>query len=42
MATTSKRKNIEFLYDGTHDEFKETLNKLGQTPLPKYIKREPT
>ena len=40
--TTSRGRTLRFLYDGTHDEFKETLNKLGQTPLPKYIKREPT
>ncbi|MEE2953839.1 MAG: tRNA preQ1(34) S-adenosylmethionine ribosyltransferase-isomerase QueA [Bacteroidota bacterium] len=40
--TTSRGRTLRFLYDGTHEEFKETLTKLGQTPLPKYIKREPT
>ena len=40
--TTSRGRTLRFLYDGTHEEFKETLNELGQTPLPKYIKREPT
>ena len=40
--TTSRGRTLRFLYDGTHEEFKETLDKLGQTPLPKYLKREPT
>ena len=40
--TTSRGRTLRFLYDGTHEEFKETLTSLGQTPLPKYIKREPT
>ena len=40
--TTSRGRTLRFLYDGTHEEFKETLTRLGQTPLPKYIKREPT
>ena len=30
--TTSRGRTLRFLYDGTHDEFKETLNSLGQTP----------
>ena len=40
--TTSRGRTLRFLYDGTHDEFKETLNSLGKTPLPNFIKREPT
>tara|TARA_B100000989_G_scaffold268079_1_gene222549 strand:+ start:1897 stop:2952 length:1056 start_codon:yes stop_codon:yes gene_type:complete len=40
--TTSRGRTLRFLYDGSHEEFKETLNSLGQTPLPKYFKREPT
>ena len=40
--TTSRGRTLSFLYDGTHEEFKETLNALGQTPLPRFIKREPT
>ena len=40
--TTSRGRTLRFLYDGSYDEFKETLTKLGQTPLPKYINREPT
>lgn len=39
--TTSRGRTLRFLYDGPHDEFKERLYALGQTPLPAYIKREP-
>ncbi|MCM1093074.1 MAG: tRNA preQ1(34) S-adenosylmethionine ribosyltransferase-isomerase QueA [Bacteroides sp.] len=39
--TTSRGRTLRFLYDGSHPEFKEALYKLGQTPLPPYIKREP-
>ena len=28
------------MYDGSYDEFRKALFDLGQTPLPKYIKRE--
>ena len=38
--TTSRGRTIRFFYDGTNEEFKEQLHVLGQTPLPKYIKRE--
>jgi S-adenosylmethionine:tRNA ribosyltransferase-isomerase len=38
--TTSRGRTLRFLYDGDYDEFKETLYKLGETPLPKFIKRE--
>lgn len=38
--TTSRGRTIRFLYDGTDEEFKKHLNSLGQTPLPKYIKRD--
>lgn len=40
--TTSRGRTLRFLYDGPHDEFKEALFKLGQTPLPAYINRQPT
>lgn len=39
--TTSRGRTIRFSFDGTKDEFQEILSKLGNTPLPKYIKREP-
>jgi len=37
--TTSRGRTLRFLFDGTYDEFKETLFKLGETPLPKIINR---
>ena len=39
--TTSRGRTLRFLYDGPHEEFKANLFKLGSTPLPEYIKREP-
>jgi S-adenosylmethionine:tRNA ribosyltransferase-isomerase len=38
--TTSRGRTLRFLYDGTFDEFKKLIETLGETPLPKYIKRE--
>ena len=38
--TTSRGRTLRFLYDGSYDEFREKLLELGQTPLPKYIKRD--
>lgn len=40
--TTSRGRTLRFLYDGSHEEFKAHLFKLGSTPLPEYINREPT
>lgn len=39
--TTSRGRTLRFLYDGSYEEFKETIESLGETPLPKYIKRSP-
>ncbi|MCD6333618.1 MAG: tRNA preQ1(34) S-adenosylmethionine ribosyltransferase-isomerase QueA [Bacteroidales bacterium] len=39
--TTSRGRTLRFLFDGSYDEFKKTLHQLGETPLPKFIKREP-
>ena len=38
--TTSRGRTLRFLFDGSHDEFKKTLYSLGETPLPRYIKRD--
>ena len=38
--TTSRGRTLRFLYDGTYEGFREKLLELGQTPLPKYIKRD--
>ncbi len=40
--TTSRGRTLRFLHDGTYEEFKETLYQLGETPLPKFIKRDVT
>jgi S-adenosylmethionine:tRNA ribosyltransferase-isomerase len=37
--TTSRGRTLRFLFDGDYDDFKATLYKLGETPLPKFIKR---
>ena len=39
--TTSRGRTLRFLFDGSYEEFKATITKLGETPLPKYIKRDP-
>ncbi|PKP11406.1 MAG: tRNA preQ1(34) S-adenosylmethionine ribosyltransferase-isomerase QueA [Bacteroidetes bacterium HGW-Bacteroidetes-4] len=38
--TTSRGRTLRFLYDGPYEEFKKNLYDLGETPLPKFIKRE--
>jgi S-adenosylmethionine:tRNA ribosyltransferase-isomerase len=38
--TTSRGRTLRFLFDGTYEEFKNIVYTLGETPLPKYIKRE--
>jgi S-adenosylmethionine:tRNA ribosyltransferase-isomerase len=37
--TTSRGRTLRFLYDGSYEEFRKRLNEMGETPLPKYIKR---
>jgi S-adenosylmethionine:tRNA ribosyltransferase-isomerase len=37
--TTSRGRTLRFLFDGTYEEFKDTLYSLGETPLPKFINR---
>ena len=36
--TTSRGRTLRFLFDGDYDEFKAALFKLGETPLPKWIR----
>lgn len=38
--TTSRGRTLRFLYDGSYEEFRKKLDELGETPLPKYIKRD--
>jgi S-adenosylmethionine:tRNA ribosyltransferase-isomerase len=39
--TTSRGRTIRFLWEGDDEGFKKMLEFLGETPLPKYIKRKP-
>jgi S-adenosylmethionine:tRNA ribosyltransferase-isomerase len=39
--TTSRGRTIKFLWDGDEEDFRKVLDSLGETPLPKYIKRKP-
>ncbi|MBP7498190.1 MAG: tRNA preQ1(34) S-adenosylmethionine ribosyltransferase-isomerase QueA [Bacteroidales bacterium] len=39
--TTSRGRTIHFLFDGSYEKFKKTIEKLGQTPIPKLHKRNP-
>ena len=38
--TTSRGRTLRFLFDGSYEEFRQKLIDLGETPLPKYIKRD--
>lgn len=38
--TTSRGRTLRFLFDGSYEEFRSKLKEIGDTPLPKYIKRE--
>ncbi|MFK5855336.1 MAG: tRNA preQ1(34) S-adenosylmethionine ribosyltransferase-isomerase QueA [Bacteroidota bacterium] len=37
--TTSRGRTLRFLFDGSYDEFKQTLQSIGETPLPKIHQR---
>jgi S-adenosylmethionine:tRNA ribosyltransferase-isomerase len=37
--TTSRGRTLRFLFDGSYEDFKKTVESLGETPLPKLIKR---
>jgi len=39
--TTSRGRTLRFLFDGPYEEFRKKLHDLGETPLPKYLEREP-
>ena len=38
--TTSRGRTLRFLYDGSYESFKSTLFKLGEMPLPKWIRKK--
>jgi S-adenosylmethionine:tRNA ribosyltransferase-isomerase len=37
--TTSRGRTLRFLFNGSHEEFMQTVNQLGETPLPRYMTR---
>lgn len=40
--TTSRGRTLRFLFDGPYEEFKKTIQRLGETPLPKIHNRAVT
>ncbi|MGY5351941.1 tRNA preQ1(34) S-adenosylmethionine ribosyltransferase-isomerase QueA [Wenyingzhuangia sp. IMCC45533] len=38
--TTSRGRTLRFLYDGSYEEFRQKLEELGETPIPKHIDRD--
>ena len=38
--TTSRGRPLRFLFDGSYEEFKEALYRLGETPLPRWIREK--
>jgi len=37
--TTSRGRTLRFLFDGPYEDFKKLITRLGETPLPRVIKR---
>lgn len=40
--TTSRGRTLRFLFDGEYEEFRQALFSMGETPIPKYMDRNPT
>ena len=40
--TTSRGRTLRFLFDGTYEDFKQTLFSLGETPVPIFVKPKVT
>ena len=38
--TTSRGRTLRFLFDGSYEEFKEALYRLGETPLPRWVREK--
>lgn len=36
--TTSRGRTLRFLFDGTYEQYKEALYKIGEVPIPKWIR----
>lgn len=39
--TTSRGRTLRFLYDGSYEEFRNTLFSIGEIPVPKWIRTKP-
>ena len=39
--TTSRGRTLRFLFDGEYEDFKKTIQSLGETPIPPDLKRAP-
>ena len=40
--TTSRGRTLRFLYDGSYEDFKQSLFSLGELPVPKWVKAKVT
>jgi S-adenosylmethionine:tRNA ribosyltransferase-isomerase len=38
--TTSRGRTLRFLFDGSYDDFKSALFKLGEMPLPRWVRKK--
>lgn len=38
--TTSRGRTLRFLFDGNYEEFKETLYRMGEMPLPRWVRKK--
>ncbi|MDR0659873.1 MAG: tRNA preQ1(34) S-adenosylmethionine ribosyltransferase-isomerase QueA [Prevotellaceae bacterium] len=38
--TTSRGRTLRFLFDGTYEEFRDTLFRLGEVPLPRWVRKK--
>ena len=38
--TTSRGRTLRFLFDGTYEEFKDTLYHMGSLPIPKWVRAQ--
>lgn len=38
--TTSRGRTLRFLFDGSYEQFRQTLHKMGETPLPRWVREK--
>lgn len=38
--TTSRGRTLRFLFDGNYEEFKDTLYRMGEMPLPRWVRKK--